>query len=594
MPKQLVISLIIVALLSGQAWAAKVLSDPELATISGAGVEFSLDGQGLPQEPQQPDQQGLFPPAANPQNNNGMDLFPSTIAVLQSSAEIDHRRTLVLGDNAQQALSALSLDNGYASDTVTTTNVFGGELDVPPGTVPRLTINQGSEVHQLYRQQGQVYSSEAGFRYEKTLQQNHNHEQRETSLAARIEQVDRLESYLQTQSVWNVQVAKIQRPEVDRIMMSSLLDPEPTEFIKDFDVFSWQPLSWLSSFFGSSKYAGVTLPSPLASEPELEVRGENLLVKTNLELPSIGFGSVELDGLYWDEVCSDNVCVPVLRATPKNENIGSIDVTNLLTVLEEIDEEVAHDDFISFSEEGIILHGLGDILADELNLNTGFVVAGSGHIKTTETARIKIGAEANFGLVTELKFTVDLRDIDTLGIIADIFNKDEALWSNFSVDQLIEVTIPVTFIDRETPPFELEFNGLVVAQLGSGKVSADGLESATVSHSFQDNSRIEESLTRDVGTSSFDDTFERSVFVGGRMAEGKADLVAMSEGTLTVERGGNVDISGLAQRDMRVLHGVNAVTSIAANSLNVGSIPVFNSGITQISSRQHNQFVQQR
>ncbi|MDX2481033.1 MAG: hypothetical protein QNK24_11950 [Desulfuromusa sp.] len=587
MSRQLFISLIVVALLSGQVWAAKVLSDPELATISGAGVEFSLDGQGLLQQPQQPNQQGQFPPAANPQNGDGMDLFPSTMVVLQSSGEIDHRRTLVLGDNAQQALSALSLDNGYASDAVATTNVFGGELDVPQGTVPRLTISQGSEVHQLYRQQGQIYSSEAGFRYEKTLQQRQSHELRESSVVSRVVQMDRLDTYLNTKSRWDVQVGKIERPGVERSMNSSLINRSSTPFIESFFIPSGVPLSWLNKFFGYSDYAGLTLPAPIASSPQLEVQGEDLLVKTNLELPSIDFGMVDLQGLLdscWspgDNNCSKN---PV--------SLGTIGSTNLLTVLETIDQEVAPDDFISFSDDGIVLHGLGDLLADELNLNTGFVIAGSGHIKTEETAKVKIGAEANFGLETELTFKVDMSKIDSLGLIKLI--KGANKWDFSSEDQLIDVTIKVPFIDLETPPFELEFDGLVVAQLGNGKVSADGLGSRTISHNFQDNSRVEESLTRDVGTSSFDDTVEHSVFVGGQMAEGNADLVAMSEGMMIVERGGNVDISGLAQRDMRVLHGVNAVTSIAANSLNVGSMPVFNGGITQMSSRQHNQFVQQR
>ena len=68
----------------------------------------------------------------------------------------------------------------------------------------------------------------------------------------------------------------------------------------------------------------------------------------------------------------------------------------------------------------------------------------------------------------------------------------------------------------------------------------------------------------------------------------------LGDHVLAVERGGNIDLSGRTQSDMRVLHGINAVTSVAANSFNVGTMPVFTGGIKQLSLQQHNQFVQQR
>ena len=581
MLRQLFIPLITVALLSGPVWAAKVLSDPELATISGAGVEFSLDGQGLPQEPQEPNQQGLFPPAANPRNSAGMELFPATLVMLQSSGTLDHRRTLLLDDDAQQGVSALSLENGYASDAVNTSNVFGGQLDIPLGEVPRLKIIQGSEVYQLYRQQGRIYSSAAGFRYEKTRQQRHTLEQRNTSIASRVGQADRVVTYQQTQSSWDVQVAKIQRPGVELSRVDTVKVPWAHRLINRFEIDASAD-TWLGSYGGIATYSGLTLHGPYAYYHGPYDRSEDLLIGAAIGLPTIDFGDVVIEKCVGD-------CDEVKRI-----DLGRIGGTNLLTVLETIDKEVAPDDFISFSDQGIVLHGLGELLADELNLNTGFVFVGSGHIKTKEAARVTIGAEANFGLDTQLTFRIDMRDIDALGLIADFFDKDSARWDYSREDQLLDVTIPITFVDLETPPFELEFDGLVIAQLGSGKVSADGLESAAVSHNFQDNRRVEESLSQTTGTSSFDETFIHSAFVGGQMTEAQAELLALSEGHLQVQRGGRIMLTAQAQRDIRVLHAVNAVTSIAANSLNVGTMPVPGREIVRLSLQQQNSFVQQR
>jgi hypothetical protein len=112
-----------------------------------------------------------------------------------------------------------------------------------------------------------------------------------------------------------------------------------------------------------------------------------------------------------------------------------------------------------------------------------------------------------------------------------------------------------------------------------------------------DNNTIEIYDAVDVAESSFSESYEHTVFTGGQMTGAEAELLALSEGTLSVENNSNVSLADGAQRNMRVFNGVNAVSSIAANALNVSRLPSFTAGpsaVSRISMQQHNRFNQQR
>jgi hypothetical protein len=119
----------------------------------------------------------------------------------------------------------------------------------------------------------------------------------------------------------------------------------------------------------------------------------------------------------------------------------------------------------------------------------------------------------------------------------------------------------------------------------------------TVETVDRDDNLVEEYKAIDVAESTFNDSYERTVFTGGQMTGAEAELLALSEGTLTVGNNSNVSLADGAQRNMRVFNGVNAVSSIAANALNVSRLPVFITGpsaVLRISMQQHNRFDQQR
>ncbi|MCP4408113.1 MAG: hypothetical protein GY807_10210 [Gammaproteobacteria bacterium] len=100
----------------------------------------------------------------------------------------------------------------------------------------------------------------------------------------------------------------------------------------------------------------------------------------------------------------------------------------------------------------------------------------------------------------------------------------------------------------------------------------------------------------DIAESTYSESYEQSVFTGGQMTGAEAELLALSDGSLSVDNNSTVALSDNTQQNMRVFNGVNAVSSIAANSLNMGRTSSFSArptGAPQLSLQQHNRFNQE-
>ena len=81
------------------------------------------------------------------------------------------------------------------------------------------------------------------------------------------------------------------------------------------------------------------------------------------------------------------------------------------------------------------------------------------------------------------------------------------------------------------------------------------------------------------------------------MTGAQADLLALSEGSLTVDNSSLISLADNAQQKIRVFNGVNAVSSVAANALNISRPPVMTAGssvLPQMLMQQRNIFIQQR
>ena len=561
------------------------LSDSELNRIGRGGVSVPPNGQSLPQDTKQPHQNDPIPLSLDPPDKkDGMDHFPQTMAVLQSTVTLDYRRNLVLGGIVQRDLVALNLENEYSSDVIATTNIIGGRLFLPAGITPKLVFSQTSELNQLHRHHGSLYSSNAGYRHETTVRARTGTEDHRHHTNLHIDQRDRSESYHRTASSWDVEVGTVSLPEITTGTASlHLIEPFELVFIHGFE-FGGTVETLVGEFGGEVSYSGLTLKGPTASFDGLERARDDLLINATLTLPALDAGDIGF-----------KACVAF--CTEGTVDLGSIGGTNLFEVLAAIDAAVAApSDAIGFSDSGIVLKGAGALLEDELNLNTGFAFVGNGHFRSERVASVKIGGELSFGLEAELNFTVDLSSIKPEGLIKAILRGQDVFEfsKNFNI---IDVTIPITFFETEIQPFDIEFDGVVLVQLGSGEVSADELAFASADYFFRDNSRFEESFSEDISESTFNETVTHTVFIGGQITAAEAELLALSEGTLAVNKSGNVSLSNSAQRNMTVMHAVNAVSSVAANSFNIGQMPSSIQGTgrqSQISLHQQNRFVQHR
>lgn len=584
------ICLVLSMMCAQPAMAATPLSDIELADVSGGGSSPPLNTANLSQEQQQPNHNGATPSVGHQeQGYEGLDTSPVVFAILQSQIVLDRPRMLSLTGSAQQRLYALNLENQLSGDVIAATNVLGGDFLFPKDVTPVLLLSQISQMSQLYRYQGRLDSALAGNHHETkshTVISTADFRQNVHSL---VDQHDISETHHYSASTWDVEVAKVPRQDIQLPDINALprINRTSTNIVPGFDLGGTVTIKG-TQYGAKAKYNGTTLYGPAASIDAVLLQQQDLLIEATLKLPELDFG--EITGCL-------GRCEPEDYRTLWD--VGSIGGTNIFSVLKAVDDQFAPSDLIAFSDDGIIIKGMGSLLEDELNLNAGFVLAGKGRLALSEPASVTVGGEVSFKSTLDTHFWIDPTIINktievlTWGLAKNVFDK----WEQNTEYDLIDVSIPFAIVDVEIPPFELEYEGTVIAQLGPGQVSADSLDFVSVDTEFKDNTHIERSSTETFAQRSFSETYEHSSFTGGRMTGAEAELLAMSEGTLSVNNGSYIAFSSQAQQGMRVMHGVNAVSSIAANSLNLGQTPVLMRGAggrPQMSLQQHNQFTQQR
>jgi len=237
------------------------------------------------------------------------------------------------------------------------------------------------------------------------------------------------------------------------------------------------------------------------------------------------------------------------------------------------------------------------VFDEGLNLNTGFAMVGSGYLKVLDPASIKIKSEFELSVASGIGFTLDLSSID-LGL----FDPWPKSWSwpddSDEVDNnILDIDVSFTLLNIEGVLFDKSFSGEFIAILGPGNVMA----SSDVSNN---NPEVEENLAIvldmdvvNISDSTFSEFYQYTTFTGGQMTGAEAELLALSEGSLNVDNSSTISLSQSAQQNIRVFNGVNAVSSVAANALNISQLPVVSRGLSSIpgtSMQQQNLFVQHR
>lgn len=218
----------------------------------------------------------------------------------------------------------------------------------------------------------------------------------------------------------------------------------------------------------------------------------------------------------------------------------------------------------------ITLPGMG-LQLDELNLGAGFALNGDGNLMLGDSGHFTVNGNLDFELTAYTKLVIDLSKT--------VLNLDKATLLDESVD-LVDLDIDFTLLDIQIDPFAMV----------PGYVD----DSINEIHNLGNNTEkiIDAS---DVAESSFNDSYVHSSITGGQMTGAEAELLALSDGSLSVDSSNNVVLSDSAQKNMQVINGVNAVSSVAANALNISRMPTFRASPVSVrtSTTQVNSFNQQ-
>ena len=569
------------------AGAATALNDSELARISGAGFAPRGDAPILVQQPQQGQQpqqadanaggDASLPP---PSPVRDTELAPLVFSVLQSSADVLRKRELVLDGVAQSGLRLFNLDNSLSSDVVAAANFFDGSGLSEQSLASAIEVNQINDLAQLHRLQGSLQSSLAGHHYATSVY-------RFSDSLTQEEWIRSESSLLQQDSHVGASGAQWQ-VSVDPVNFSSSFNQGAST------ITFWEspPLYLIApagagyigtGLFGDkygaeAYYSGLYVQGPTARVNHLEPfgpGGEDILIDSTVRLGLVDFGYFKITGC-------------VVACATIDQDLGELEILNLFDFLALVDNQIAPNDGVGFTSDGIILEGLGSLYHDDLNLNSGVAMIGSGRVSIVEPATFRSGGQFSFSVDAGLDFTLDLAGIDQL----DLFSPWPKQW-HFPEgrDQLIDLTIPFTLLDIEAATLDRTFDGVLTVPLGPGPVVA--AEQYLDEPPQDESTSLESSLVtrRDLASYNFSESREYTLLTGGVMSGAQTGLLALSEGLLSVSNHSLIQLDDSAQAQISLLNGVNAVSSVAANAVNVSRPPA---AVRSLSMRQHNLFVQQR
>lgn len=548
------------------ALAATVLSDTELGGVTGGGIAPELGGQALSQDQQLPQDlgSGYAPPRELP-INQGMDHAPGYFAILQSSVEARRERNLLLGGASQQDAMALDIENALSSDVVSTNNIFDGSSLSLGDVTAEVEINQGNDLNQLHRSQGSLTSSIAGHRYEKTVEHRSSSDKYERYVFLRVDRQRGSEQVRTDSMSANVQVGG-RTASFDDLAAG----------VPKFELIRANPIfKGLGAFnLGVASYDGATLTGIGLSFDGLDRQENDLVLKTSLTLPNLDIGTLTVPALS-------------LLSLPQDVPLGSVGGGTI--------------------QHGYVLPGLAPRI-EELNLGSGFAMVGTGTVNLGKPD-VSISGNASIKVSPYFYWKLDLSKLETPDVHVAGIIKVEGIPLGPLVTSLFGRNTwgDKWSIDLEPEPIHFsldlkELNGKPYAGnvVGSTLLLGDGTGSGTQATGEEGKEWDETSVTYktfDDAESSYRESREHSVFIGGQMAAAEAEMIALSDGTLDVNHTSNVQLGDGAQQGMRTVNGVNAVSSVAANALNVSRMPTIRAGspagVRSITT-QHNRFNQQK
>ena len=566
----------IACLFSAASLAATSLSDSELAGVSGGGIVPPLEGQSLPQEQQQPasNNSDYLAPALY-QNNDGMELAPEIFTILQSTSHVKRERKLLLNGMTQQGVKALNLENLLSSDSIAANNIFyGGNLTVHDVTTG-IEVNQLNELYQLHRTQGNLSSSIVGYGYEKIVESRSGSESYDYHVYSSIYQqrlslIQRTDYSKNTAQVGDTfaSLAELNANAMPISLITPSTFPEPSNPVpEDYKGYlGFGPLGEIfdAGIFGDYgvevEYSGVTL---LGVGVRLDyfsaggVNGNDLWLRSTLTVPEVDFGERVFNGCF--AACTG----------PQTIDFGSLGGNSISGTVK--------------------VPGLGPQV-DEINLGAGFSLSGSAPVVLIDSGSLIIGGEAELEITPYVELTLDFSQLKFGALeLGGFITELGIFYEGDEKTNIKKIREEITVLDEE-----IDFN-LLNVDFGEDRFDTilGGAFSWSDETVEQDNEDIEIYKFNDEADSSFSELYEHTIFTGGQMTGAEAELLALSEGTLSVDNNNIVSLTDSTQQNMRVFNGVNAVSAVAANALNISRLPA-SSALSQISMQQRNIFIQQR
>ena len=528
----------LVYMISGVSLAVSSLSDTELASISGGGIDSHHEGQNLNQNQQQPQRNSSnYMPAIQFQKIDGLELTPEFFSILQSTINVNRNRTLFLSGNAQQNAIAFNLENILSSDIISANNVFNGDNLTLNNVMTKLEINQYNNLYQLHRSQGMLNSLNTGSRYEKTIESKSGSENYDYHTYSNIYHQRQSNLQYMNIDVRNAHVGVRFTPTDNIVTYSPPLDLIDVKYYGPY----LRYIHYDDDGNQDYGYTGTTFSGIGLSLNSIGVKdgilGDDLILTTNLTAPEIDFGKTFLDSFI-------NIDI----------DFGSIGGGT--------------------TTEEYAIPGLG-VHIDELNFGTGFSLSGDGSHTLIESGGLTVDGEVTLGLNAYAKLVIDLSKT-----VLDIA-KETVVDENFSAT----ASIPFVLLneDFENDSFD--------------PIEGDSYGSPVIISEQSDDDVIENINSVDIAESFINESYEHTVLIGGQMTGAEAELLALSEGSLSLNNNSNILLSDNAQKNMRVFNSVNTVSSVAANAMNISRLPASINGasaLSRLSMQQHNHFTQQR
>ena len=569
MQRSLIILVTIVNLLfSGFSRASAALSDFELAAVSGGGIDPHLQGQSLPQQPQQPGSNNAnYQPPQPIRNDDGMELNPEVFAIMQSSADLRRARVLLLKGSTQQQATGLNLDNAVTSDIVSTNNIFdGGDLTVEDVTTA-IEINQVNNLAQFHRSQGSLSSSLAGYRHETIVYRESGSESFDYHVFSSIYQQRRSEirrnDYLFSKAQVGDQFASLDEINANA-MPIALISPQQFGTFLAFREGEVVDTGLFGEFGAELEYTGVTITGLGITLDNIAAGGINnndLLLGSSVILPELDLGILDL------KAC-------IVKCVDPTLNLGSLGGNS-----------------VPFT---INVPGFGPQV-DELNLGFGFALSGTAPVLQVEPGSLTINGDVAIKITPFARLTLDFSQLEILGLNVGTLVKGLKIFKDENGEPTDKVVreLELSLLDKQ-----IEFL-LLDREFGSDQFETMPGDPITNTNEVvtQDNDTVEIYRANDVAESAVNQSYQYSILIGGQMTGAEAELLAMSESNLSVDYNNSISMAGHAQQGMRIFNSVNAVSSVAANAMNISRLPVLSGespAMTQISMLQRNHFNQQR